>query len=878
MFDLERIQQSRRYEWLDSQSKTIIRALAENRDAFDAMADAHTSIIRDHITKEHTKTRELISRALNQHSDSERSAKSRVPTIFVDGLKDGSEYDATRRKAERKFQDSILQSLAFPSMQTRHFEIADAHAKTFDWIFRTATLDTPLWSDFRKWLSHGSGIYWVNGKAGSGKSTLMRYLYEDPRTYALLADWAGSADNVTTAGFFFWKSGTPEQGSQMGLLRSLLHSVLSQKPELIPSVFPERWEVFELAGKMRPIPNILPERWQIFEEEAALHPDSREFESLASSETCTRRTLAQLEQAFQRLLKQDLGHVCLFIDGLDEYIGDPMDTVNLFKLTISTNLKICLSSRPWVVFEDAFESCPKLKLQDLTLPDIQLYVNDTLAKDERMKKLCDLEPVEAPKLVDEIVTKADGVFLWVKLVVSSLLRGLNNRDQVEDLQRRVRILPSELTSLFTYMINQIEPVYQEEGMQIFLLMLRWQAVSAVLHSWDHEPQEQGFCAIDLSFALEADTKATISTPVKLLSDDDITRRISKVDSKLKVRCAGLLEIPTLHNGDVSGGRAETMRKGNIKVQWLHRTVKDYLETDEAQNLLRKHAGKSPYSPSLPLLRASVLKLKTWFLNTSASGGISPLPGLVRRTMVFAYQTECELGQPEVELLDAFDKTVQFIWEPDSKHWVNDVLGHSEPGTCDEDFLTLAIEYDLSLYLREKLSKISGGLASTNRRPLLSLIDWYERMSAVRDDPASAQSLSPASLRHKKDILELLLQRSCDPNQKFNGTAPFRNAVLQFSLTRLNYLSSELLSVWVGILELFVCYRANPPQTIQNYSEDNDTRYLFQTQTNYLAEKFPDESARLRNILPPDPVSRKSSKGKAGLWFKKRFSRGKMEWN
>jgi hypothetical protein len=303
-----------------------------------------------------------------------------------------------------------------------------------------------------------------------------------------------------------------------------------------------------------------------------------------------------------------------------------------------------------------------------------------------------------------------------------------------------------------------------------------------------------------------------------------------------------------------------------------------LETDEAQNLLRKHAGKSPYSPSLPLLRASVLKLKTWFLNTSASGGISPLPGLVRRTMVFAYQTECELGQPEVELLDAFDKTVQFIWEPDSKHWVNDVLGHSEPGTCDEDFLTLAIEYDLSLYLREKLSKISGGLASTNRRPLLSLIDWYERMSAVRDDPASAQSLSPASLRHKKDILELLLQRSCDPNQKFNGTAPFRNAVLQFSLTRLNYLSSELLSVWVGILELFVCYRANPPQTIQNYSEDNDTRYLFQTQTNYLAEKFPDESARLRNILPPDPVSRKSSKGKAGLWFKKRFSRGKMEWN
>jgi hypothetical protein len=112
-------------------------------------------------------------------------------------------------------------------MNDRYDRIEDAFAKTFDWIFQKPNPCTQPWSDFSKWLSHGNGIYWINGKAGSGKSTLMRYIYEDPRTPASLQHWVGPSRTLLVVGFFFWKSGVPEQASQLGLLRSLLYAILS---------------------------------------------------------------------------------------------------------------------------------------------------------------------------------------------------------------------------------------------------------------------------------------------------------------------------------------------------------------------------------------------------------------------------------------------------------------------------------------------------------------------------------------------------------------------------------------------------------------------------------------------------------------------------
>lgn len=232
-----------------------------------------------------------------------------------------------------------------------------------------------------------------SGKAGSGKSTLMRYIHEDPRTQQLLRRWATISRDLTTAGFFFWKSGVPEQASQLGLLRSLLYTLLEKRPENIRYVFSELWDKYEARSLLYP------------------------WEELPHQEIRSRWTMRQVRRGLENLFHADIGNVCLFIDGLDEYDGDPADTIQLLEGIVSDKVKICLSSRPWVEFEDAFSKLPKLKLQDLTRDDIETYVTEEFANDRRMLVLSEESPTAASHLVAAVVRKADGVFLWVKLVV-----------------------------------------------------------------------------------------------------------------------------------------------------------------------------------------------------------------------------------------------------------------------------------------------------------------------------------------------------------------------------------------------------------------------------------------------------------------------------
>ncbi|KAE9369410.1 hypothetical protein N431DRAFT_427565 [Stipitochalara longipes BDJ] len=111
----------------------------------------------------------------------------------------------------------MMQSLYFPLMDDRHQSIPEAHRQTFRWIFKEFPREEYPWSNFVEWLRTGSGLYWINGKAGSGKSTLMRYIFNHIQTRQHLSHWARDA-RLEIGGFFFWNSGSPIQRSQIGLL------------------------------------------------------------------------------------------------------------------------------------------------------------------------------------------------------------------------------------------------------------------------------------------------------------------------------------------------------------------------------------------------------------------------------------------------------------------------------------------------------------------------------------------------------------------------------------------------------------------------------------------------------------------------------------
>lgn len=148
----------------------------------------------------------------------------RLETLYVD---------------HRRFEE-VTRSLFYPEIFSRQEQVEhvfDGIESSYDWIFdemdtsHQDNLHTPatLWNE---WLRSGHGVYWINGKAGSGKSTLMNYICSHERRLELLQEWSPNRQLLTPS-FFFWNSGSRQQKTIDGLLRSLIYQMLNECRQLI---------------------------------------------------------------------------------------------------------------------------------------------------------------------------------------------------------------------------------------------------------------------------------------------------------------------------------------------------------------------------------------------------------------------------------------------------------------------------------------------------------------------------------------------------------------------------------------------------------------------------------------------------------------------
>ena len=137
----------------------------------------------------------------------------------------------------------------------------------------------------------------------------------------------------------------------------------------------------------------------------------------------------ELKDAFlqrARLLGQPL---CTFLDGLDEF--DPKEEYGLIfshieELSSLPFLKLVVSSRPEVKFQNRFKGLPQLKLQDLTAGDIARYVTD---KFDAYASSYALDPplgATLDRLQKLVIRKGEGVFLWVYYALNQQMAGLDN--------------------------------------------------------------------------------------------------------------------------------------------------------------------------------------------------------------------------------------------------------------------------------------------------------------------------------------------------------------------------------------------------------------------------------------------------------------------
>ncbi|KAM0511390.1 hypothetical protein ACHAPE_009905 [Trichoderma viride] len=134
----------------------------------------------------------------------------------------------------------IHDELYLPELDYRITQIEDPFQNTFKWIF-----DLDL---FTHWLREGSGLFWINGKPGSGKSTLMKFIFQNQLTEDLLHHWRKNSLDIK-AGFFFNYRGTAIQKSFEGVLRSLITQILQPHRIAFQKKYQRMWETFQDLNK-----------------------------------------------------------------------------------------------------------------------------------------------------------------------------------------------------------------------------------------------------------------------------------------------------------------------------------------------------------------------------------------------------------------------------------------------------------------------------------------------------------------------------------------------------------------------------------------------------------------------------------------------------
>ena len=439
---------------------------------------------------------------------------------LADRVNDYVDQALERIEAKRREDElctSFLSSLQFEDMSHRMDFIEPAHEDTFHWIFDQSGKELRPWSNFAKWLATGSGTYWINGKAGSGKSTLMNYIFAEDRTSECLTAWAGERELLTSA-FFFWAAGSPMQRSVEGFLRSVIYQLVRHKPLLIQFL---------------------------------THHINDAAECAQGNRSWNRPRLTQCLSVLVQELSKTY-RICLFLDGLDEFEGDHYDLLELIeKLVSNSEIKCCFSSRPERPFE-SFVPSGTLRLQDLTRPDIQRYVESKLGQMSQIRKLPPEMADEREALVDLVVRKADGVFLWVELAVKSQINGIRNNDTTETLLERLNDLPAEVEGLYSRMLDRIDPVYKSEAalyLEIALLCFENFSKGTI------NPSVPNFAMIKYGLQNFFIASEAISPQAGNLDYADVKKRIT-------LTCAGLLEIVMSRNRDDESIRTWEMLFGD----------------------------------------------------------------------------------------------------------------------------------------------------------------------------------------------------------------------------------------------------------------------------------------------------------------------------
>lgn len=608
--------------------------------------------------------------------------------------------------------EGILASLYLADAQERFDQVEDAFDGTFKWLFEKDGIG------FSEWLRQGKGIFWISGKPASGKSTLLKYAASDPRTRELLEH--NNPGNPWVCGeFFFTNRGKETQKSIDGLLRRILYQLISQATNLVPFVE------------------------QVFRQHAEVQGEW---------------ILIYLEDALMNIVRQrKLGiNICFFVDALDEHDEDYNENhrrlVSLLRRLIEQSdgkivkILLCLTSRPENAFTEGFSDCPGFAIHEHTQVDIRTYVNSRMAL--YLRKRYDLGPevlASIDVILKDVTRRAQGVFLWVKLVVSDLIEGLTDGESPEALHGNIVAIPGngDLQELYAGILLRLPPKYLFQA--FFMLHIAYAAT---------EP-----------LRIEVFFHALQITTLGNSAYNWVSTGMAMMERKLASHCRGFLEIQNSFITDEQGSEYH----GPI-VQFLHQSVKDYLrDSTSFENIRKKLALEPKFAIYKGLLSENGHAYLLRFRVCQHLQCYGNQPDVLRRLHKFdlrkfdvlyqAYMVEATLNKTITESLDVLS---QFV---DENQLASVYIRHGTwctPHSWQPSFIALAVQAGLLMYVRYALEQRIN-IHWLGGRPLL-------HYSVLPMPQSLAQRATDPFLQSSK-MVQLLVHLGADLEQAFENLTP-----------------------------------------------------------------------------------------------------------
>ncbi|RLM00334.1 hypothetical protein CFD26_108105 [Aspergillus turcosus] len=326
--------------------------------------------IRSHTTLLEDKTRAIYNNRTGKYDMDAQEIRDHLQQVEKEIL-DLNEREAKRH--EIKFNE-VRSWIAGPETETEHNNICrdrKHYPSSGDWILDNAKV--------KDWLSPDpdqspSSILWINGRPGTGKSYLASVLIE-----------ACMKNPSWVTCYFYCNEKTDMKTTAIAILRGILLGLVCQHKELVPYC----------------------------------HTRLKSSLSPTLSDLSTANTL--IETFCERIPR-----LYMIIDGLDECQEGLKDLLETFRNLIKRSeryspgkLRVLLLSRPLPEIKNALPEAAIIALQpEHNKADIQKYCQRRTC--ELLK--FDFSNDDLNDTVQRICTRADGIFLFAKLVMNNLAK------------------------------------------------------------------------------------------------------------------------------------------------------------------------------------------------------------------------------------------------------------------------------------------------------------------------------------------------------------------------------------------------------------------------------------------------------------------------